>query len=152
MLCSNVKVDFESVLSKERFLKSFQWLKDNDIVNMNDGRYDICEGAFAIVQRYKSLPFAECKFEAHDDYFDIQFIAKGIEEINIGKRDECEVTEVIKEHDLVFLSTPKHYSSLTMRAGDYAVIAPYEAHQPRVAYNNEACDVVKVVIKVAVKD
>ena len=45
-----------------------------------DGRYDGEDDAFYyMVQRYPTRPVAQCKWESHQKYIDIQYIASGQE-------------------------------------------------------------------------
>ena len=52
---------------------------------------------------------------------------------------------------MVYLSTPEVYTSVTLKPGEFAIVPPEEGHQPRIAYQGKSVDVVKVVVKVAVK-
>ena len=114
---------------------------------MDDGRYDITDGVFAIVQRYQSIKFEDAKFESHKDYIDIQYIAKGYESFGQAYVEDCTLTESYPNDDLYFYNMPKVYTQVTLRPGDLVVVPPEEAHQPRVLYKNSE-EVVKVVIKV----
>lgn len=151
MLATSLELSGKYDYLAEKFAKSYEWLKNNDVLKLENGRYDICEGAFALVQRYTTTSFDAIRFEAHNDYFDIQYLAQGEETLNVCLRKDLEVTELDPKNDMVYLSTPKFYTSVNLKAGELAVLPPEEAHQPRIAYNGKPVDVVKVVVKVAVK-
>lgn len=151
MLATSLELATKYDYLSEKFTKGFEWLKTHDATKLDNGRYDICDGVFALVQRYTTLPFAEVKFEAHNDYFDLQYLAQGIETFNTCLRSDCQVTSEDPANDMVFLTTPDAYTSVTLKPGEFAIVPPEEAHQPRVAHNGKATEVVKVVIKVAVK-
>lgn len=151
MLATSLELATKYDYLAEKFQKSFEWLKNNDATKLENGRYDICEGAFALVQRYTTVPFEAIRFEAHNDYFDIQYLAQGQETFNVCLRQDCEVTEEDPANDMVYLSTPEVYTSVTLKPGEFAIVPPEEGHQPRIAYQSKPMDVVKVVVKVAVK-
>lgn len=133
--------------SSETFKKCYQWLQDHDTANMPEGRYEICEGAYAMVQKYTTVPAEKCRFEAHDAYWDIQYIAAGIEAFGVCTREGLEQTEAIKQNDVVFFKTPEHYTTVVLNPGEMCVVPPEEAHRPRAAVG-EPAPVVKVVIKI----
>ncbi len=134
----------------QKFKKAYQWLKDHDTANMEDGTYDICDGVFAMVQRYDTISFSEARFESHKDYYDIQYIAKGTESFGMALVKDCELVETIEKNDVSFYKTPKFYTQVNLKAGDLVVVPPEEVHQPRAQYNGQKDFVIKVVIKVKV--
>ena len=73
MFASNIALAKKYDYLAEKFTKAYDWLANNDVTKMEDGRYDICDGVFALVQRYTTMPFEKARFEAHNDYFDIQY-------------------------------------------------------------------------------
>ena len=151
MLATSLELATKYNYLEEKFAKSIEWLKNNDATKLENGRYDICEGAFALVQRYTTVPFEAIRFEAHNDYFDIQDLDQGVESFNVCMRSDLQVTEEDPANDMVYLSTPEKYTSVTLQKGQFAIVPPEEAHQPRIAYQGQPVDVVKVVVKVAVK-
>lgn len=134
----------------DKFRSAYEWLKNNDTASMEDGRYDICEGVYAMVQRYATISFEEARFETHKEYFDIQYLARGHEAFGIAMRDDLELVEQKPENDCYFYRHPKFYTTVNLKAGELVVVPPEEAHQPRVACNGVSEEVVKVVIKVRV--
>lgn len=151
MLTTSLKLAYKYDYLADKFAKSFEWLKNNDATKLENGRYDICDGAFALVQRYTTVPFEAIRFEAHNDYFDIQYMAKGVETFNMALREDSEVTEEDPTNDMVWVTTPERYTSVTLTEGTLAIVPPEESHQPRIAYQGQPVEVVKVVVKVAVK-
>ncbi len=150
MLASTISLAKKYDYLEDKFKKSYEWLQNNDVTKMEDGRYEICEGAFALVQRYTTVPFAEARFEAHDKFFDIQYLAEGYESFGVCMREGLEVTEdKLAESDVIFFKHPKFYTQVNLRKGDFVVVPPEEAHQPRAAYQEKPVPVVKVVVKVA---
>lgn len=150
MLATSLDLVTKHDYLEQKFKKAYQWLKDHDTANMEDGTYDICDGVFAMVQRYDTIPFSEARFESHKDYHDIQYIAKGTESFGMALVKDCELVETIEKNDVSFYKTPKFYTQVNLKSGDLVVVPPEEVHQPRAQYNGQKDFVVKVVIKVKV--
>lgn len=150
MLATSLDLVTKHDYLEQKFKNAYQWLKEHDTANMEDGTYDICDGVFAMVQRYDTIPFSEARFESHKDYYDIQYIAKGTESFGIALVKDCELVETIEKNDVSFYKTPKFYTQVNLKSGDLVVVPPEEVHQPRAQYNGQKDFVVKVVIKVKV--
>lgn len=150
MLATSLDLVTKHDYLEQKFKNAYQWLKEHDTANMEDGTYDICDGVFAMVQRYDTIPFSEARFESHKDYYDIQYIAKGTESFGLALVKDCELVETIEKNDVSFYKTPKFYTQVNLKSGDLVVVPPEEVHQPRAQYNGQKDFVVKVVIKVKV--
>ncbi|HAO92253.1 MAG: YhcH/YjgK/YiaL family protein [Succinivibrio sp.] len=150
MLATSLDLVTKHDYLEQKFKNAYQWLKEHDTANMEDGTYDICDGVFAMVQRYDTIPFSEARFESHKDYYDIQYIAKGTESFGMALVKDCELVETIEKNDVSFYKTPKFYTQVNLKSGDLVVVPPEEVHQPRAQYNGQKDFVVKVVIKVKV--
>ena len=150
MLATSLDLVTKHDYLEQKFKNAYQWLKEHDTANMEDGTYDICDGVFAKVQRYDTIPFSEARFESHKDYYDIQYIAKGTESFGMALVKDCELVETIEKNDVSFYKTPKFYTQVNLKSGDLVVVPPEEVHQPRAQYNGQKDFVVKVVIKVKV--
>ncbi|MGN0916095.1 MAG: YhcH/YjgK/YiaL family protein [Succinivibrio sp.] len=133
----------------EKFKLAYKWLSENDTAKMADGRYDISDGVFAMVQRYETVDFKDARFESHKDYFDIQYIAEGYESFGMALVKDCNLNESVPDNDVYFYDTPEFYTSVNLKAGDLIVVPPEEVHQPRACYK-EKSQVTKVVVKVKV--
>ena len=115
------------------------------------GRVDI-EGddIYASVQEYTSLKADTCRFEAHNRYFDIQYVVAGEEQFGYAKREDLtEDAPYDETNDIVFFREPEEAGTVLLKAGDCIVVAPEDAHKPR-CQAKEACRVKKVVMKVRV--
>lgn len=105
---------------------------------------------YASVQEYTSLKADTCKFEAHNRYFDIQYVVEGEEQFGYAKRaDLTEEAPYDEMNDIVFFCEPEEAGTVLLKAGDCIVVAPEDAHKPR-CQAKEACYVKKIVIKVRV--
>lgn len=128
-----------------------KYIRDTDFESLENGRHELVEGKiFANIQEYTSKPEADCKYEAHKKYIDIQFIVKGEEKIGTGKiADFKELSPYDDQKDIVFL-TPKENSSLnyiTLKEKEFTILFPEDAHAPSIAIANPTY-VKKVVVKV----
>ena len=139
------------VFLSPRFAAAAEFLR-RDVAAMPDGRHDILgDDCFALVQGYTTKPHAEAEFEAHRTYADIQLILAGEETLlwspieNIGP-----VTKpYVAERDIAFFASPAQSTPLNLRAGEFAIFFPEDAHAPGVQTHGP-CAVRKVVVKVRV--
>ncbi|MDY6323175.1 MAG: YhcH/YjgK/YiaL family protein [Succinivibrio sp.] len=133
-----------------KFKAAFKWLRDNDVPSMKDGRYEITDGVFALVQRYETLPLEKARFEAHKDFFDIQYLAAGHETFGVALLKDGKLAESVPQNDCYFYDKPDFWTPVNLKAGDFCIVPPEEIHMPRAAYNGKSESVVKVVVKVKV--
>jgi YhcH/YjgK/YiaL family protein len=136
---------------KERFEKAFEFLKREDLANLPEGRILLDgEDVVANVQQYETSEASALKFEAHNRFFDIQYVVSGQEFIGMADRRELDVHTVYDEKsDTVFYRDSMLSGKILLSAGDFAVIAPEEAHKPRCAVGR-CMPVKKIVLKVRI--
>ena len=149
MLYANInQIDKHDYLA-ERFKKGYEFLRSADLMSLPVGRVDIDgDDVYASVQEYITLPDEECRYEAHDKYYDIQYVAAGREKFGCVKREGLTETESYDpEKYMVFFENPKYESYVVLEAGDCVVVAPEEAHKPK-GQAGEAARVRKIVVKV----
>lgn len=129
---------------------SLEYIAKTDFSKMEPGRYEL-DGAnlFVLVQAYDSIPRELGKWECHQKYIDIQYIAEGIEQIGVNNTGKMKVTiEYNPEKDIAFLEGEGDY--ITLSKGSYGIFFPEDAHQPKIAPNNDLGKVRKVVVKIKV--
>jgi YhcH/YjgK/YiaL family protein len=132
----------------EKFVKAFDFIKNNDLKNMENGKYEIeGEEIFAMVQNYSTKELFEGRLESHHKYIDIQYMISGTEQMGYAPLQGQEVTEEILESDLVFYDGEA--SILKVEEGMFAIFYPNDLHMPGLLYN-EKDEIKKLVIKVAV--
>lgn len=148
MVFQNLKNHDKYDLSNERFQAAFQFLKREDLKQLEDGSYPILgEEVFAMVQSFETALEKDRRFEAHDLYFDIQNLLVGEERIDVLDRSSCELIENPEGKDICFLEPKSAFSQMLLKAGDYLILSPEEAHRPAVAVQKPMpCR--KVVVKV----
>ena len=148
MLATSIDLVSKYDYLSEKFKAAYKWLAEHDVKNMEDGKYIVMDGVFAMVQRYETIDFSEARFESHKEYFDIQYIADGKESFGMALVKDCKLNESVPDNDVYFYDTPDFFTQVNLKAGDLIVVPPEEVHQPRACYNNEKMTVVKVVVKV----
>lgn len=132
------------------FKAAFDWIAANAKPDIPDGRTPL-DGTklVALTQHYKTHPFDPKKFETHLQYIDIQYLVSGSEKIYLG--DPEEMTTVVpynETKDITFFEGCGH--DVTLKAGEFMILWPHEAHAPGSDPNTSAVPIHKIVMKVAV--
>jgi YhcH/YjgK/YiaL family protein len=130
--------------------RTFKFLRAFDITGKGDGRYDIDgNNIFCIVQRYKTKPPTD-KLEVHRKYIDIQFLAKGAEQIGYAPAGRLKQAAAYNEEkDVGFFYADGDTTFLNMTEGDFVIFWPSDAHMPGCQVN-ESQEVIKVVFKIRI--
>lgn len=134
-----------------RFQKAYAFLNRDDLGSLPLGRVDIDgDAVFANVQEYDTVPAEEKQLEAHRRYYDVQFVVSGEEVMQYAPLEGlAKVQPFDEDADFGLYCTPERPSSIVLRAGDVAVLAPEDAHKPGCALDTPCC-VRKIVVKVLV--
>lgn len=131
-----------------RLVRALEFLRREDLMALPLGRIEL-EGdlLFALVQEYTTKDAAQCRWEAHRKYHDVQFVARGVERIGVCHIDFMQVEQPHDaERDVAFFRGEGDF--ITLRAGSFAIFAPQDVHLPcTVAGQPEL--VRKIVIKAA---
>ena len=138
------------------FSLAFEILKGAIQDNLPPAKYELGdtekEVFFTVsVQEYETKSRDEGKFEAHQDYIDIQYIVSGTEEMEV-----CDLafsgalTEYNKDKDVQFFVPKEKTTYLTLRAGDCAIFFPHDVHKPGISPEGEKKFVKKIVVKVKI--
>lgn len=151
MLTTTLKLADKYNYLEDKFKKAFEFLRTTDLKNLPVGKAEIMgDEIFASVQEYTTMAADTCKFEAHDKYFDIQYVVSGMEQFGYVSRDGLEVDTPYDEvNDLIFYKDPEHFGSVLLNEGDFAIVPPEDAHKPR-CIEKTPCSVKKIVVKVRV--
>ena len=128
--------------------KGFEWIKNNNLENMPDGRYEISDKIYANLQSY--ITKEDAPYEAHRDYIDIQYMVKGEEQSGVTDYKNCSTKEEYnKEKDIEFLNCNKKEEFYKIGEKEFFVFFPHDAHKPALKIN-ENKNVKKVIVKVGV--
>ena len=133
----------------ENLKTGFEWLKNNDLSTLPDGKYEIRENEiYANLQSYDTKETAP--YEAHKKYIDIQFMITGKEKIGVTAYSNCSLREEYNEEkDIEFLSCNITETYQILESGEFLVLFPQDAHQPSLSLDKKS-NVKKVVVKVKI--
>ena len=150
MYSCSIKLATKYDYLSEKFKAGYKWLAETDIKALADGAYPIIgDDVIANVQSYTTEPAEKRKFEAHDKYFDIQYMVEGEEFFGVCHREGLKVCDPKPEKDLYFFDEPAESGMILLREGDFIVVEPEEAHKPRCSVS-APMKVKKVVVKVKI--
>jgi biofilm protein TabA len=129
-----------------RFAKAFDYLETVDLANIEAGKYPV-DGIdiHASVSAKPGVEKDAAKFEAHNNYIDIQVCPAGTETLGWKPRENCvqEKEPYNTEKDVIFYSDkPDTYFQL--KAGQFAIFYPEDVHAPMIGEG----EIKKLVIKV----
>lgn len=146
------QLEFEKLYKANPVLwkKAFQWMNDTDLEAIDPGTYVIEEGNLrAIVSDAAAPELEQVKWEAHENFSDIQYIVRGKALMGIAPVSEASVSEAYdSDSDVAFFSAEGEYFAAD--PGTFFIFTPEDAHRPGI--NVEGFDTVKkVVIKVRAK-
>jgi YhcH/YjgK/YiaL family protein len=133
------------------FKKAFTFLSGKNLQTLPIGKYKIGrKGTFAIVQEYSVKEESEGFIECHRKYIDIQYLAKGAE--NVGVCTKCACTPLTphdSEKDVQKLRGKVDF--ITLEPNVFAVFFPDDGHMPCIKHGKKNEKVRKIVVKVPVK-
>ena len=99
--------------------------------------------------QYRTKDPQEGKFESHRAYMDLQYVLQGAEVMETAPADGLEpLGEYDAKGDCQFFAVRNNISRVLVRAGEFAVFFPGEAHRPCCSPDEGVCDVRKLVFKV----
>jgi len=133
----------------ERIGKALNYLKETDFSKIENGKYEI-EGndIFAMVNEYNTKDATEGKLESHRNYLDVQYVAKGAEQIGyIPFNEQKPEIDYNIENDVTFYSGEKSFTKL--EEGMFAIFFPTDIHMPGIKLDVPV-KVKKVVVKVKI--
>lgn len=126
----------------------FEWIKNNSLEQMPDGRYDISDNIYVNVQTYETKDDAQ--YEAHRRYIDIQYMIKGCESAMVTDYSNClPMVEYNELNDVEFLAS-KECETYNLNENEFFVFFPHDAHKPSLKTDKNTV-VKKAVIKVKIK-
>jgi biofilm protein TabA len=132
----------------DRFAHAIAFLQWPELTALADGRYDIDgDAVFALVQRYTSKRPDQGRWEAHQRYADLQYVAQGRERMGFGPLGRFTRGTYDPAKDIEFLTGDGDI--VLLGAGDFVVLWPGEVHMPGMAAG-EPDAVMKVVFKIRI--
>ncbi len=128
------------------------FLKSRDPLTVPDGEHEIDgRNLFVRVMSYEPKPAQENKFETHRLHADVQYMARGIELMQVCPTDQLKpITEYDAKGDFHFFTSNGCITDLCVRQGEFTFFYPGEAHRPSCLYQNTRCSVKKLVFKIRI--
>lgn len=107
------------------------------------------DGLFALENAYLTKAEAECPFEAHLRYADLQAMVEGEEYLDVDETAALETaTPHDPERDIAFYRARTPLARLRLAAGFATLLLPRDAHRPGVTTGASPAPVRKVVFKI----
>jgi len=126
------------------------FLKAHDVLALPVGEIAIRgRELFVRPSEYETKRPEEGKFEAHRVYADLQYVVKGEEIMQTAPTDALEpLTDYDPMGDHQFFKTSRSVSSQLVKAGEFMVFLPGEAHRPCCSPSDIPVQVKKLVFKI----
>jgi YhcH/YjgK/YiaL family protein len=136
---------------RERWDKAFNFLKSNNLQELELKRYDIDDdNLYAPVSEYITKNEEDARYEAHKKYIDIQYVVSGKELIGVAplsqKKDVLEPYDATKDIEFFTVNSGENRPALPDR---FFIFFPEDAHKPGLK-DGENSPVRKIVIKVKI--
>ena len=152
MLQGNKKdIDMLLLYVCDRLQKALDYVSATVFSLVENGEYEF-DGrkVFSRVNTYDTEPKAERRPEKHNDYIDVQFVARGEETIwYTPLTADCVETEnKAEKEDVIFYADPQEKNCAVLNSGDFAIFFPWELHRPNCSVEKTASNVQKIVVKV----
>jgi len=143
-----VEFQREYLANKASWDKVFTWLKENDPETVAVGKYvlDSANVTFTVTEGPSVRAFEKTKWEAHQKFVDLQYIAKGKEKMGIGPMSKAKVlTPFDEKKDIGFYELEDADSKyIVAEPGTFLLFFPSDAHRPNIQI--EGCDAVKKIV------
>jgi biofilm protein TabA len=118
-----------------RFGKAFEFVKGLNLETLEAGQKFEIDGKdiHASVSGKEGQKAGDAKFEAHDNYFDIQICPSANETIGWSPRDAVKEikTPYNPEKDITFFADKPH-TYFQLKAGEFAIFYPEDVHAPMI--------------------
>lgn len=135
-----------------RFSRAFAWLASGAWKDLPAGKHDI-EGKeiwVNLVRGETKSPPESVKWEAHREYADIQCVLEGEDLMTWSALSDSTPGDYDASKDFLALE-PGATSEILVRAGEFALFFPQDAHRPGTSRQGPR-PYVKAVLKVKVDD
>ena len=131
--------------------RAFEYLARTDLAALPLGRTDVDgDNVYVMISEAETRPPEQVRFEAHRRYVDIQLVVRGQEAIGFAPAAALTTVEPYDAaKDIEFFAVPPESATLALRAGDFVVFAPGDAHRPSLHLDGPHVSR-KAVVKVSV--
>lgn len=135
---------------RSRLDRAISFLRAISISETDIGKkITVDENFFYTIQQYQTKPEDYAKLESHRKFADIQIIIKGEELMDIADISRLTAkSDYNPQDDVMFWNIPDHMARITLRAGDYIILYPENAHRGAVQVGAKSRKILKIVGKV----
>ena len=120
---------------------------------VENGKYPLENGAYAVVSEYVTKAIEDAKFEAHKKFIDVQLILSGREIIGVMPTERMRLGKCIGEYnpekDVELYRECGEYEANLLESGDFLILYPEDAHMPGV-HADGPCEMKKLLLKIPV--
>jgi len=131
-----------------RFKRAFDWIAQQDLAKLEPGKFPVDGTEVHVsVSQKDGLKTSDAKFEAHNNYIDIQVCLAGKEQMGWKPRSTCTqpVADYNEEKDIIFYKDqPDTYFQL--QGGQFVIFFPEDVHAPMIGEG----PIKKLVVKVKI--
>ena len=132
--------------------KAFAYLRDHDLTKVNSGKYKLDDDrVFVLVSEGNIKDLEETRWEAHQKYIDIQYVATGKEKIGVAPLSKAVAIDAFNhEKDIGFFEVPDpDCKYFVADPGIFFIFFPQDAHRPGIKVKGTEV-VKKIVIKIRI--
>ena len=153
MICANYKeLIIPEKLKSPNWEKALAWLKADSWKDIPEGKTEIDGSRIYVLRstRTGKLP-AECQYENHRLYADVQMPIKGSELQLVCLQEGLKIAVPYSaEKDVeLFEGEPAAVHSIVLSFPLAAVYFPWDVHKPNISVDGRPAEVEKIVLKVA---
>jgi YhcH/YjgK/YiaL family protein len=150
MIYDNIKELSRYDIPMVEEIKAF--LKGQDPLSLTGTEIEIKgRELFVRPSQYKTRLPQEGRFEAHKICADLQYVISGAEIMQFAPADVLTpATEYDPKGDIVFFTAQKDITDVVVRAGEFVVYFPGEAHRPMCQRGLGPEEVKKLVFKIKI--
>ena len=130
--------------------KCIEFIKNNDLGKMEPGTYLVDgDNIFVIIAEYLTVGPEENTWQAHEKYYDIHYMIKGEERIDLNFLGNLDKKHYAEDEDFLTLEGDKNVS-VFLRPGDFLICMPSDGHKTGLSIKKPKT-VKKAVFRVSVK-
>lgn len=133
MIYANVSQLLDYSFLEKKVLECFAYAKEHDLVQYEKGSHEINgEELFVNIVEYETTSADNRFWEAHRKYLDVHVMLNGEEQIDLNFIENMKQDEFVEADDFLPLHGEMN-SFVTLRAGDFLICYPHDAHRTAVA-------------------
>ena len=110
---------------------AYQFLTQNILSNLEDGRYELPNGIYINIESYATKAIFQSIYESHRRYIDIQYIISGREYISVAPIDTLSIhKKYSSEQDVTIYQNNIAGTNFLLSKGNALMLFPSDGHMP----------------------